>query len=127
MSAPQIGHVGLPAGGHWVCRWLLYLATLYLYYSVLVVPPSSSKMDHWRPYLPPVPEESMHSRVSCVGVLVCREPTNGAEVVAARLEQVGRRQFVPPAFNPLARMKDTVVFGYLMASSKHGRVDVPDW
>lgn len=58
---------------------------------------------------------------------MCREPTNGAEVVAARLEQVGRRQFVPPAFNPLARMKDTVVFGYLMASSKHGRVDVPDW
>jgi hypothetical protein len=57
----------------------------------------------------------------------CREPTNGAEVVAARLEQVGRRQFVPPAFNPLARMKDTVVFGYLMASSKNGRVDVPDW
>lgn len=57
----------------------------------------------------------------------CRELTNGAEVVAARLEQVGRRQFVPPAFNPLARMKDTVVFGYLMASSKHGRVDVPDW
>lgn len=56
-----------------------------------------------------------------------REPTNGAEVVAARLEQVGRRQFVPPAFNPLTRMKDTVVFGYLMASSKHGRVDVPDW
>lgn len=57
----------------------------------------------------------------------CRDPTNGAEVVAARLEQVGRRQFVPAPFNPLARMKDTVVFGYLMASSKNGRVDVPDW
>ena len=62
-------------------------------------------------------------------LLMCvpREPTNGAEVVSARLEQVGRRQFVAPAFNPLSRMKDTVVFGYLMASSKHGRVDVPDW
>lgn len=62
-----------------------------------------------------------------VCVPCCRDPTNGAEVVAARLEQVGRRQFVPAPFNPLARMKDTVVFGYLMASSKNGRVDVPDW
>jgi hypothetical protein len=61
-----------------------------------------------------------------------RDPTNGAEVVASRLEQIGRGQQAPAAaaaarMMPLVRMKDTVVFGYLMASSKHGRVDVPDW
>jgi hypothetical protein len=58
----------------------------------------------------------------------CSEPTNGAEVVAARLEQVARGDAATaPKANPMARLRDTVVFGYLMATPKHGRVDVPDW
>lgn len=56
------------------------------------------------------------------------EPTNGAEVVAARLEQVARGDAATaPKVNPMTRLRDTVVFGYLMATPKHGRVDVPDW
>lgn len=56
------------------------------------------------------------------------QPTNGAEVVAARLVQVARGDAATaPKVNPMARLRDTVVFGYLMATPKHGRVDVPDW
>ncbi len=57
-------------------------------------------------------------------------PTNGAEVVAARLAEVARglaSGAAPPAPNAIARMRDTVVFGYLMASAKDARVDVPEW
>ena len=59
------------------------------------------------------------------------EPTNGAAVVARRLEEVARSiaaGAAPPAPNALARLRDTVVFGYLMASAKgEARVDVPEW
>jgi hypothetical protein len=58
-------------------------------------------------------------------------PTNGAEVVAARLEQLmspgGSGAPAPRRANAVARLRDAVVFGYLMATPKHGRVDVPDW
>lgn len=58
------------------------------------------------------------------------EPTNGAEVVAARLEEVAQAiaaGAAPPSPSPLIRMRDTVVFGYLMASAKDSKVDVPEW
>jgi hypothetical protein len=50
-------------------------------------------------------------------------------VVAQRLEQVARGQTASGAvlYNPMTHLRDTVVFGYLMASPKNGRVDVPDW
>lgn len=55
-------------------------------------------------------------------------PSNGAEIVAARLEQIARGDSAGSIkFNPMTRLRDTVVFGYLMATPKHGRVDVPDW
>ncbi len=41
------------------------------------------------------------------------EPTNGAEVVAQRLEQVARNIHVARP-DPMARLRDTIVFGYLM-------------
>lgn len=50
--------------------------------------------------------------------------------MAARLEEVARglaSGAAPPAPNAIARMRDTVVFGYLMASAKDARVDVPEW
>jgi hypothetical protein len=50
-------------------------------------------------------------------------------VVARRLEEVARgvASAAPQAPNPMARMRDTIVFGYLMASAKEARVDVPEW
>jgi hypothetical protein len=70
---------------------------------------------------------AMGVSVYCLN-LPCSEPTNGAEVVAARLEQVARGDAATaPKVNPMTRLRDTVVFGYLMATPKHGRVDVPDW
>jgi len=62
-------------------------------------------------------------------LFACSAPTNGAEVVAQRLEQVARGQTASGAvlYNPMTHLRDTVVFGYLMASPKNGRVDVPDW
>uniref|UniRef100_A0A383W3L1 L-arabinokinase n=1 Tax=Tetradesmus obliquus TaxID=3088 RepID=A0A383W3L1_TETOB len=73
---------------------------------------------HWGPYL----------QRACSLNVRYNEPTNGAEVVAARLEQVARGDAATaPKPNPMTRLRDTVVFGYLMATPKHGRVDVPDW
>ena len=50
-------------------------------------------------------------------------------MVARRLEEValGIASGAPLAPNPMARMRDTIVFGYLMASAKEPRVDVPEW
>jgi hypothetical protein len=58
---------------------------------------------------------------------LCREPTNGAAVIAERLEQLaaGRCPAQPAA--PLSRLRDTIVFGYLMQTPKHTRVEVPEW
>lgn len=48
--------------------------------------------------------------------------------MAARLEQIVRGDSAAAIkFNPMIRLRDTVVFGYLMATPKHGRVDVPEW
>lgn len=45
------------------------------------------------------------------------------------MEQVARGQGASGAirYNPMTHLRDTVVFGYLMATPKNGRVDVPDW
>ena len=56
-----------------------------------------------------------------------REPTNGAEIVAKRLEDIGRGEAPANLANPLGRLRDTIVFGYLMQTPKDGRVDVPEW
>ncbi|GBF96474.1 arabinose kinase [Raphidocelis subcapitata] len=92
---------------------------------------------HWGPYL--LRAAALEPQYS--------EPTNGAEVVAARLESFSRsaaaRPPPPPARAPgfgaaagaasppresdaVRRMRDTVVYGYLMASAKATRVDVPE-
>ncbi|KAI8470791.1 MAG: Transglutaminase-like superfamily-domain-containing protein [Monoraphidium minutum] len=75
---------------------------------------------HWGPYL---------LRAAALKVTFS-EPTNGAEVVARRLEEfahVAAAGGAPPP-NPVQRLRDTVVFGYLMASAnKQQRVDVPEW
>eukprot|EP00775_Hariotina_reticulata_P002039 gene2039-2361_t len=74
---------------------------------------------HWGPYL----------LRACSLKVNYNAPSNGAEVVARRLEQVARGQAASGAvqYNPMTHLRDTVVFGYLMATPKNGRVDVPDW
>jgi hypothetical protein len=57
----------------------------------------------------------------------CREPTNGAAVIAERLEQLAAGRGPPQPAAPLSRLRDTIVFGYLMQTPKHTRVEVPEW
>jgi hypothetical protein len=47
-----------------------------------------------------------------------------------RLEQVARREAAPAQADgagPMLRMRDTIVWGYLMSSPREGSVEVPEW
>lgn len=79
---------------------------------------------HWGPYL----------TRACALTPCYSEPTNGAEVVATRLVEIGQSHRSSPSVRKLerkssgiARLRDTIVWGYLLQTARGNSLEVPEW